>query len=380
MKKLILLALCFFSPIFADTPLDGISQFGWDLFPLAAKNDKNTVFSPYSIYSGMSMTAAGAQGATLAEMKKTFYLPSNLTNIADALSLTNQSLQNHLKVANSLWIAPQFTVRAAFRKTIENDFHASVQSIDFSNSQTAVATINKWVAQNTDQKITNLLSPADLKATTRLVLTNALYFSGKFLKPFDPKLTTSQNFWVDAQTTVETPTMDQTALFSYGEDSTFQTVALPLEGTQVALVIFLPKQKTFSGLSSLLTPDQFQATLASLNLQKVHMKLPKFTLNQRFDLNAILTQLGLQTAFTPKADFSGIDGKKDLYLSKVVHEALFAVDENGVVAAAATAASMNIIATQGAPQEFIADHPFIFALIDLQTKTPFFLGELTTPP
>lgn len=380
MKKFILLALCFFSPIFADTSLDGVSQFGWDLFSLAAKNDKNTIFSPYSIYSGMSMTAAGAQGATLAEMKKTFYLPSNLTYVADALSSTNQSLQNHLKVANSLWIAPQFTVLAAFRKTIEDDFDASVQSIDFSKTQTAVTTINKWVAQNTDQKITNLLSPADLQAATRLVLTNALYFSGKFLKPFDPKLTTSQNFWVDAQTSVETPTMEQTALFSYGEDSTFQMVALPLEGTQVALAIFLPKQKTFSGLSSLLTSEQFQSTLASLTLQKVHVKLPKFTLKQRFDLNALLTQLGFQTAFTPKADFSGIDGKKDLYLSKVIHEALFAVDENGVVAAAATAASMNVVSTQGSPQEFNADHPFIFALVDLQTKIPLFLGELTTPP
>ncbi|MBS0648348.1 MAG: serpin family protein [Verrucomicrobia bacterium] len=378
MKKLILLALCFFCPIFADTPLDGITKFGWDLFPLAAKNDKNTIFSPYSVYLGMAMTAAGAQGATLAEMKKTFYLPSNLADVAP--TLTSPFSQKNLKIASSLWIAPQFPVLGAFRKMIEDDFHASVQSIDFSKPQAAVTTINKWIAQNTDQKITNLLSPTDLQTATRLVLTNALYFSGKFLKPFDPKLTAAQNFWVDDQTTVETPTMEQTALFSYGEDANFQTVALPLEGTQTALAVFLPKQKIFSDLSSLLTSEQFQSALARLNSQKVHVKLPKFTLQQHFDLNTLLTQLGLQTAFTSKADFSGIDGKKDLYLSKVVHEALFSVDENGIVAAAATAASMNVIATQGSPQEFNADHPFIFALVDLQTKIPLFLGELNTPP
>jgi serpin B len=254
-----------------------------------------------------------------------------------------------------------------------------VQSIDFSKS-TTVNTINKWVAKNTDQKITNLLSPNDLQAATRLVLTNALYFSGKFLKPFNPKLTTPQTFWTGTQANQQITMMDQTAMFSYGEDNSFQTIVLPLEGTQVALAVFLPKQKVFSGLSSTMASDQFQSTLENLTVQKVHVQLPKFTLQQRYDLNQLLTQLGLSTAFTPSADFSGIDGKRDLYLSKVLHEAFFAVDENGIVAAAATAASINILATPQPPVEFIADHPFVFALVDMQTKIPLFLGELTSPP
>jgi serpin B len=378
MRKFILLVLCLFRPIFADSPLDGISEFGWDLFQ-AASNDKNILFSPYSIYSGMAMTAAGAQGDTLKEMQKILNLPSNLKDLAHALSSNNKLLQNHLKIANSLWIAPQFPILSPFRKTIENDFQASVQSIDFSQS-TAVNTINKWIAQNTDQKITNLLSPNDIQGATRLVLTNALYFSGKFLKPFNPKLTTPQAFWVDTQSNQQTDMMDQTAMFSYGEDNSFQTVVLPLEGTQAALIIFLPKQKVFTGLASTLTSDDFQSTLGNLSVQKVHVKLPKFTLQQRLDLNQLLTQMGLSTAFTPNANFSGIDGKRDLYLSKVLHEAFFAVDENGIIAAAATAASINILATPQPPVEFIADHPFIFALVDMQTKIPLFLGELASPP
>jgi serpin B len=120
--------------------------------------------------------------------------------------------------------------------------------------------------------------------------------------------------------------------------------------------------------------------LENLDAAKVHVRLPKFTLKEKFDLNQTLSQMGISTAFTPKANFSGIDGKMDLFLSKVLHEAYFALNESGVVATSATGAAMNIKSTAGTAKEFIADHPFIFALVDLQTKIPLFLGELTTPP
>ncbi|HEY5236397.1 MAG TPA: serpin family protein [Rhabdochlamydiaceae bacterium] len=380
MKRLLLLILCFFRPIFADVSLDGVSNFGWDLFPATAKNEKNTIFSPYSIYSCLSMTAAGAQGDTLKEMQKVLRLPANLTQLSNALSANNESLQGHLKIANSLWVAPKFVIRADFRKTIESDFHASVQSLDFSASQTAANTINQWIANHTDQKITQLFGPNDLQSSTRLVLANALYFSAKFLKPFNPKMTTAQSFWTDTDSIVKTPMMEQTSSFFYVEDETFQTVAIPMEAQQIAFVIFLPKEKVFSGLSSLMTSDKFKATLENLDAAKVRVRIPKFTLKERFDLNQILSQLGITSAFTPKANFSGIDGKMELYLSKVLHEAYFALDESGIVAAAATGASMSMKSTGGVSKEFIADHPFIFALVDLQTKIPLFLGELTTPP
>lgn len=380
MKRLLLLILCLFRPIFADLPLDGISSFGWDLFAATAKNEKNTIFSPYSIYSCLSMTAAGAKEGTLKEMQKVLRLPLNLTKLSDALTANNESLQGHLKIANSLWVAPKFAIRPDFRKTIETEFHASIQSLDFSASQEAANTINQWIANHTDQKITELFSPNDLQNTTRLVLANSLYFSAKFLSPFDPKMTSPQSFWINRDTIVKTPMMEQTAPFLYVEDKTFQTIAIPMQAHQVAFVVFLPKEKTFSGLSSLMTADKFKTMLENLDAAKVHVRLPKFILREKFDLNQILSQLGISTAFTPKANFSGIDGKQDLFLSKVLHEAYFALDESGIVAAAATGAAMNVKSTAGIPKEFIADHPFIFALVDLQTQIPLFLGELMTPP
>jgi serpin B len=382
MKKILLLILFLFRPIFADLPLDGVSSFGWDLFAATAKNDKNTIFSPYSIYSCLAMTAAGAKEDTLKEMQKVLRLPLNLTKLANALTANNESLQGHLKIANSLWVAPKFAILADFRKTIEIAFHASIQSLDFSASQEAANTINQWIANHTDQKITELFSPSDLQNTTRLVLANSLYFSAKFLSPFNPKMTSTQSFWVDTDSIVKTPMMEQTAPFLYVEDETFQTIAVPMQAHQIAFVVFLPKEKTFSGLS--MTSDKFKALLENLDAAKVHVRLPKFTLKEKFDLNQTLAQLGISTAFTPQANFSGIDGKTDLFLSKVLHEAYFALDESGIVAAAATGAAMNVTSTAGSPKEFIADHPFIFALVDLQTKIPLFLGkfrgELTTPP
>ncbi len=379
MKRLLFFILCFFRPIFADVSLDGVSSFGWDLFPTAAKNDKNTIFSPYSIYSCLSMTAAGAQGDTLKEIQKVLRLPPNLKKLADALTANNESLQGHLKIGSSLWVAPKFVIRADFRKTIETDFHASVQSLDFSASQSAANTINQWIAEHTDQKITQLFAPNDLQSQTRLVLANALYFSSKFLRPFNPKMTTAQSFWTNTDSVVKTPMMEQTALFLYVEDETFQTIAIPMEAHQIAFVVFLPKKRVFSNLSSLMTFDKFKTCLENLDAAKVQVRLPKFSLKERFDLNQILSQLGISNAFTPKANFSGIDGKRDLYLSKVLHEAYFALDESGIVAAAATGAAMNVTSTGGTPRAFIADHPFIFALVDLQTKIPLFLGELMTP-
>ena len=317
MKRLLFLILCLFRPIFADLPLDGVSSFGWDLFSATAKNEKNTIFSPYSIYSCLAMTAAGAKEGTLKEMQKVLRLPLNLTKLSDALTANNESLQGHLKIANSLWVAPKFAIRADFRKTIETEFHASIQSLDFSASQEAANTINQWIANHTDQKITELFSPNDLQNTTRLVLANSLYFSAKFLSPFNPKMTSPQSFWINTDSIVKIPMMEQTAPFLYVEDETFQTIAIPMQAHQVAFVVFLPKEKIFSGLSSLMTSEKFKAMLENLDAAKVRVRLPKFTLKEKIDLNQSLSQLGLSTAFTPKANFSGIDGKMDLFLAKL---------------------------------------------------------------
>lgn len=361
---------------------EGITDFGWDLLISTSRSDKNTLISPYSVYSALSMCAAGADGETLSQFKKILNLPSNLSAVAAALSAEEKSLKDHLQVGNAMWIAPQFFIEPAYQKTIETGFNAGVANVDFSKPSEAAAKINQWVAGKTQQKITNLLTPEDLGIATKLVLTNALYFSGQFLKPFSKDMTSVKPFWTDEAMQIQVATMEKTASSFYAEDSTFQVLLLPFQEVKVALAIFLPKAKTFTPLAPLLSAKQFLALLDQAGFKKVHIQLPKFTLEQRYDLNSYLEQMGLSNPFSSSADFSGIDGKHDLFLSKVVHQAFFALDENGVIAAAATSAGMSIksAAPDLTPEiEFNADHPFLFALVDLDTKIPLFFGQLSSP-
>ena len=336
---------------------DGISKLGWDLFEL--QEDQNTVYSPYSIYSCLAMTAEGARGKTYEEMKNVLTLNARF------------SLNPEMKVTNTLWIAPSFFILPSFQQTIEKEYLASVHSLDFHNGEIAAKTINAWIAEQTDQKITGLIQPNDLNTSTRLVLTNTLYYSGEFLYPFDRDLTRERPFW--SKTDLNSILMmETTSHFLYHEDEAYQTVCLPFKDSQIALVIKLPKERTIQKLAP-------QFALDELEYRRVHVVLPKFTLKQRLDLKSTLSTLGMKTAFTSSADFSGINGNQDLYLSQVLHEAYFALNENGVVAAAATAAAINCTCVPTPPTEFLGDHPFIFALIDLETKMPLFLGEFASP-
>jgi len=336
---------------------NGISKLGWDLFEL--QEDQNTVYSPYSIYSCLAMTAEGARGQTHEEMKNVLSLDARV------------SLNPEMKVTNALWIAPSFFILPSFQQTIEKEYLASVHSLDFHDGEIAAKTINAWIAEQTDQKITGLIQPNDLNASTRLVLTNTLYYSGEFLYPFNRDLTQERPFWSKTDLN-SVPMMETTSHFLYHEDEAYQTVCLPFKDSPIALVIKLPKERTIEKLAP-------QFSLDELEYRRIHVVLPKFTLKQRLDLKSTLSTLGMKTAFTSSADFSGINGNQDLYLSQVLHEAYFALDENGVVAAAATAAAINCTCVPTPPTEFLGDHPFIFALIDLETKAPLFLGEFASP-
>jgi serpin B len=174
--------------------------------------------------------------------------------------------------------------------------------------------------------------------------------------------------------------MEQTAFFPYVENDLYQAVALPFQGAtqgkgQIALMLLLPKSAdNFSAMLEMM-PDSFEESLSELQPRKVHVQLPKFSLSKRYPLNEPLMQLGMKTPFTTQANFSGIDGLLNLFLNKVVHETFFALDENGVTAAAATGASMEITAVPNAPAEFNADHPFLFFIVDLKSTEVLFIGK-----
>lgn len=367
MKKIFIFLIAFAS-LQADLSED-TTKFAFSLY---SEKNENCVFSPYSIFSCLSMAYMGAENGTALAIAKALHTNMKPQELVKALS-SHASGQFH--IANGMWISDDIQVLPSFRKTIENDFLASVQTLDFRDSQESSDIINEWISEQTQGKIPSLLSPGDLDESTKLVLTNAIYFKGAWKFAFDSKATHPGSFWIDENTASKALMMEQTHNLLYFENDSFQLLALPFAKSDVAFLALLPRK----GENVELSADLLQKSISSLSMQRVSVTLPKFSLNQRIDLNQALSALGMASAFTPYADFSGINGKKDLFFSKVVHQAFFDLDEAGVTAAAATAIGMSTTNVHAPATEFIADHPFIFFLIDMKSKIPLFMGKLINP-
>ena len=352
--------------------IDAHTHFAFCLYPHLNAEQSNLIFSPYSISSCLSMAYLGSREKTQEEMQRTLKCSLPLKEIAASYSALNQGLlptaskkSYELNIANALWLDQSSYILTQYRYMIEKQFSAKIANVLFSKPQEALMTINNWVAEQTKGQIQNLLTRNDITASTRMLLTNAVYFKGSFTLPFDAKKTHEAIFYPTTASYSSVKMMDQTAFFPYAENELFQAIALTFSGStqargQLALVLCLPKSADNFDLLIESMPDAFKETLSHLHAQKIHLQLPKFSLSKRYGLNEALQQMGMENPFTTQANFSGIDGMLNLYISQVAHETYFSLDENGVAAAAATAAAMNVTAapSEDPPAEFLADHPF----------------------
>ncbi len=373
MLKWITLALLLLTKASANETLQCASDFAFKAHGQMAEEDG--VFSPFSLFSAFSMTHLGAAGKTEAEMARALSLFVSKEKLASDISDFLEK-GSDFYIANSLFASRELSILPDFRAVLENSFRAEVRPVNFQKPYEASLLINEWVFHKTMGKIPELLQMGDLHQDTSLVLVNTIYFKGAFQKPFSPEMTKEGLFAGKAA-----PMMDQTAHFGYLETDDLQIAALPFtsaHGGKTALVIVLPKEeKPFP------QPDRelFEEWMRNLRPAKLHIRMPKFSLRTTLDAKKLLKALGVETALTPAADFSGITGGRDLFISKAVHEACFDLDEAGVEAAAATAVIMNLTSTAikepMMPIEFIANRPFLFLLVDLKTETPLFIGRLS---
>jgi len=351
------------------------------------------VISPYSIYATLSMTYQGARGKTDQEMQKALYLtidkkqlPFYFAQLNETLSFSNHEDSIAFLSFNALWLGVNSFILSDFRHSIQDDYQAYLQTIDF-NSPDAALEINSWVKDKTLGKIPNLLQPGDLNALTQMILTNATYFKGGWLNTFDPKNTITAPFFTEHKDPLNVEMMHQKATFSYLETDKAQVIALPFKqkdflSNRFACVLFLPKEDVkISSLHISLSSNSFQEQLSSLQPTYIDLKCPKFKLCYRLLLNQLLQKMGIALAFSPQADFSGINGLHNLFISQVFHEAIFDFDESGVTAAAATAAAISVtsIPYENPPIEFNANHPFLFFIVDLNLKIPLFMGQVLYP-
>jgi len=389
-----------------DTKLvaEGNNQFALQLYQKLQDDKGNLFFSPYSISTTMAMACAGARGNTQEQMAQALCLPvskeiveklnANKTpmtqeQIAQVFGKMIQDLnargggdKYELRVANALWGQRDYKFLPPFVGLVEKQYGGALQNVDFvAAAEPARQMINTWVARQTNDKIKDLIGPGVLSAMTRLVLTNAIYFKGNWASQFEKDLTRDQPFTLLDGTKAQVPMMNQQSRFGYGQTDTLQSLEMPYKGEELSMVVLLPKKMDgIKGLEQNLTAESLAKWLSNLRRREVIVSVPKFKMTSRFSLAQVLQSMGMTDAFTERADFSGMTGNRDLFISAVIHQAYVDVNEEGTEAAAATGAVMRVtsIGPDTTPV-FRADHPFLFLIRDKATGSILFLGRVMNP-
>lgn len=366
-----------------------LNQFGTASYQQLAQGDGNLIFSPFSISGALSMTLAGARGETakaiagvLHQNRSQAAYPEAFMALVANLGQRANGSGNELLNANGLWVDSGLRLEPDFLATLRTKYQASLSPLDFArNLEGARTAINRWTQEHTKGKIRELFAPGSLDESTRLVLSSAVYFYGKWEHPFQPNQTRLAPFKLGNGSTVETSFMKQTGRFGYAEAPTAQILEMKYAGTGLALDVLLPKPgSSLRDLEGRLTEDHLAGWLAELSDRNVEVLIPKFRVESQFSLREMLSRMGMGRAFTGSADFSGIDGRRDLALSNVLHKALVDVSEEGTEAAAATGSAVALV-RMVVPEHtvFRADHPYVFLIRDAQSGLVLFAGRLTNP-
>lgn len=368
--------------------VDATNGLALDLYRrLAAAKSGNLFFSPSSISTALAMTYLGARGKTAAEMAETLHfsvpqdrLHHGYMHLIRRLGATDCQL----RIANRLWGQETFEFLPEFIAGTQEQYGAELARADFGkHAKEAQQAINAWVAEQTENRIVDLIPVGVLNALTRLVLISAIYFKGSWTHPFEKHATKSAPFYCGAETIVSAPTMEQTELFGYAETEDAQLLSMPYGSGELSMVILLPKLKGhLASLEKSLGLELFRGWDRNEG-REVHVFLPRFKLEHHLQLDVELGSMGMVEAFSEtQADFSGMGGQRgDLYIAAAIHKALVEVDELGTVAAAATGVTMALrcsVPTQPIPT-FRANHPFLFAIRHNPTGCLLFLGRVTNP-
>jgi serpin B len=376
------------SPDSARLPelISGNTRFAFDLYHKLFAAGENFVYSPHSLSISLAMTYAGARGTTEEQMKQSlnFTLPQN--QLHPAFNTLDQVLYSRmdkdgavrLQVTNALWGQQGYPFLESFLDTLAENYDAGMQVVNFSRPEEARRLINQWAGKQTKDRIQELVPPGVINGATALILANATTFDGKWLHPFAANATYDDAFTLLDGSQVTVPMMTQAANLGYAEQAGVQFVELPYKGDDLSMVILLPDEGTFEDYAQSSNPAKLDTIPGDLKLTAVRLTMPKFQFDAEFRLKEVLMDMGMTEAFGD-ADFSGIDGTRELFISEVCHGAFIAVDEAGTEAAAASAVIMGRKGEMMPEKEIKVDRPFLFLIRDIKTGAILFLGHVVNP-
>ncbi len=367
------------------------TDFATRLYGKLAESEaaKNLFLSPFSIQVALAMTAVGAKGETRRVMAELIGAPESVEDQNHQYAALLKSVNGdgerpfQLITANALWGQQDHHFKPTFQEAIADFYDGAMHVVNFrTQPDEAVRKINAWVIAKTVGRIKQLVQRHLIGQDTCLVLTNAIYFKGRWERQFG-KTETSDDAWYGPGSPRRIPTMHQRGSYLYFEADGFQALDLPYKGSQLSMLIVLPREKEVLGSlkRQWATEGYYHNVTAGLHREeKVIVSLPRFKIETAFLLKPVLCALGISLAFSNQADFRGI-GDEPLLITEVAHKAFVEVNEEGTEAAAATAV-LGGRAFRGPPKQpkiFKADHPFLFFIRDRQTNTVLFSGRLLDP-
>ncbi|HHN47257.1 MAG TPA: serpin family protein [Planctomycetes bacterium] len=372
----------------------GNNAFGLDLYARLRQEspgDRNLFLSPYSISTALAMTCAGARGRTVEQMEQVLRFPYKgdrmhtvFAGLQAGLGGGDEKRDYELRVANALWGQKGYRFLEPFLALTRLHYGAGLMQVDFQNdTEGARNTINEWVEEHTNRKIRELLARGTITDDVRLVLTNAIYFLGAWQQPFEERRTREEPFRLASGGSVNAPLMRMTGTFRYLQGDGFQALELPYKGGDLAMLLLLPAAADgLPQLEAKLTRQNLDAWINDMRSERVDVMLPRFKMTAQFELSKTLSAMGMTDAFVwRQADFSGMDGGRDLFIGLVIHKAFVDVNEKGTEAAAATAVVMYLGSAplEEQPVLFRADRPFLFAIRHVRTGSIVFIGRLSNP-
>lgn len=365
-----------------------INHFAFDLMKRLPGDDDNYVFSPFSISTALAMTYGGAREQTAAEMAATLFFDPDQERFHPAYSAYLQSLREmageevQLNIANALWAHEGYQFLPAYFSLIEQHYRSVLKQVNFkTDRETIRADINRWVYEQTREKIEDLIAPGVLTEDTRLVLVNAIHFLGNWVSAFNEDLTQKDIFHGMGGLEQETSFMRRTGYYNYAEGPGMQAIEMPYAGGNFSMVVILPDEETgISEVQNNMNGFVFGSLLGDMRRTHVDLRIPRFETETSVDLERLLSEMGMPEAFSKRADFSGMTGDDSLMIDKVIHKAMIDVSETGTEAAAATAVVM-IMKTSIEPEPdrtvvFHADRPFLYFIKDNTHNSILFMGRM----
>ncbi len=378
----------------AKAVVEGVNAFSLDLYKSVSAKGGNQFLSPASVSLAMGLAYGGARGTTAEEIRTALHYPSAPDAFLPAAGPVLKSLEifgegRELKVANALWAEQTLKLQPDYLAAVDTHMGAGLRPVDFAKkSDASRKAINGWVEDRTNDRIKDLLQPGDVSAGTKSVLVNTVYWKGDWAVPFEMEDTRPKPFTPLTGPVRDVPMMMNRAWFQTAQRNGVKAIQMAYSGAELSMVVLLPDDpKGLPALEAKLTAKEltrWTKDLDNASSRETILWLPKIHMEARAKLKPALQGLGVRTAFSDAADFSGVTGGPDLKIDEVIHQTFLDVDEKGTEAAAATAVTM--VATSAAPGppppppfEFKADKPFLFMLRDMRTGLVLFIGRHVEP-